>query len=62
MLLWDVTPFNTTGDEVEKVLENMRVTVNKNMIPGDTSPLKPGGIRIGLPALTTRGFLEKDMW
>ena len=48
------------GARVEKVLEHCGVTVNKNSVPGDTRPFVPGGLRIGTPALTTRGLKEKD--
>jgi|TARA_B110001450_G_scaffold238832_1_gene246184 glycine hydroxymethyltransferase len=39
----------------------MHITVNKNTIAGDKSAVTPGGIRIGSPAVTTRGYLEQDM-
>mmetsp|Transcript_15976 Transcript_15976/g.53885 ORF Transcript_15976/g.53885 Transcript_15976/m.53885 type:complete len:103 (+) Transcript_15976:1893-2201(+) len=41
-------------------MELANVALNKNTVPGDTSALSPGGVRMGAPALTTRGFSEKD--
>ena len=48
------------GARVERILELCCMATNKNTIPGDTSALTPGGIRMGAPALTSRGFMEKD--
>ncbi len=62
LLLVDVTPRNLTGKIAEQVLDAAGITVNKNMIPFDTrQPLDPSGIRIGTPALTTRGMREPEM-
>lgn len=49
------------GARVEKMLEAVNVVTNKNTVPGDKSAITPGGIRMGTPALTTRGFVEQDM-
>ena len=61
LLLWDVRPLGLTGSKVEYVLELADMTTNKNALPGDTSALHPGGIRLGTPALTTRGMTVLDM-
>jgi len=42
------------------LMEKCHITLNKNAVPGDTKPFVPGGVRIGTPALTTRGFRETD--
>jgi len=48
------------GARVEKILDLINIAANKNTIPGDVSAMTPGGIRMGTPALTTRGFTEED--
>ncbi|KAK1362706.1 SHMT domain-containing protein [Heracleum sosnowskyi] len=48
------------GSRVEKVLESVAIAANKNTVPGDVSAMVPGGIRMGTPALTSRGFVEED--
>jgi glycine hydroxymethyltransferase len=50
-----------TGSKVESALDEVHITLNKNTIIGDKSAVTPGGVRIGTPACTTRGYLEKDM-
>ena len=61
VVMWDLRPHGLTGSKVEKVLDLMHITVNKNSVVGDKSAANPGGIRIGSPALTTRGMKEDDM-
>ncbi len=63
LILADVkTSFNLDGGEVEEVLDKIGLTLNKNVIPDDPlPPFKPSGIRLGTPAITTRGLKEKDM-
>ena len=62
LMLVDLRPFNITGKELETHLDEVYITVNKNAIPND--PQKPAftsGVRIGTPAVTTRGLKEEDM-
>merc|ERR1719411_592084 len=60
LLLWDLRPLGVGGSRVEYVCDLAQITINKNTVHGDKSALSPGGVRIGTPALTTRGFKEKD--
>lgn len=62
LMLVDLRPKNLNGKEAQEVLDQAGITVNKNAIPFDTSsPFKPGGIRVGTPAVTTRGMKEEEM-
>ncbi|MFP4371893.1 MAG: serine hydroxymethyltransferase [Halanaerobium sp.] len=62
MMLVDLNNMEITGKEAEEALDKMGITVNKNTIPFETkSPFVTSGIRIGTPAITTRGMKEKDM-
>ena len=62
LILVDLRNKNYTGKEAEQLLDSIGITVNKNTIPYDKeSPFVTSGIRIGTPAITTRGFKEKDM-
>jgi len=62
MMLADLTPFNITGKDAERVLEQAGITVNKNAIPFETrSPFITSGIRIGTPAITSRGMKTAEM-
>lgn len=60
LLLWDLRPKGITGSKVEHACDLCHITLNKNAVMGDISALSPGGVRIGTPALTTRGFKEAD--
>lgn len=64
LLLVDVkSKLGITGKEAETVLDKINITVNKNTIPNDTeSPTKTSGIRLGTPAMTTRGFKEEEFY
>ncbi|KKR48691.1 MAG: serine hydroxymethyltransferase [Candidatus Magasanikbacteria bacterium GW2011_GWC2_40_17] len=62
LLLIDVTNKGLSGKEAQNALDKAGITVNKNMIPDDPrSPMDPSGIRLGTPAITTRGMKEKEM-
>lgn len=62
MLMDVVESFGVTGDIVEKTLDKINITLNKNAIPDDVNPpYKPSGVRLGTPAITTRGMKEKEM-
>jgi glycine hydroxymethyltransferase len=62
LMLVDLRPKQLTGKEAEQLLDRAGITVNKNTIPGDPqSPFVTSGIRLGTPALTTRGFGEVEM-
>jgi glycine hydroxymethyltransferase len=62
LLLVDLRPLEVTGDVAEKALDKAGITVNKNMIPYDPKPAKvTSGIRVGSPALTSRGFGPDEM-
>ncbi|HEX5394928.1 MAG TPA: serine hydroxymethyltransferase [Candidatus Saccharimonadales bacterium] len=63
LILADVkTSFDLDGGEVEEILDKIGLTLNKNVIPDDPlPPFKPSGIRLGTPAITTRGLKEEDM-
>uniref|UniRef100_A0A7N2MDS1 Serine hydroxymethyltransferase-like domain-containing protein n=1 Tax=Quercus lobata TaxID=97700 RepID=A0A7N2MDS1_QUELO len=64
MIIWDggILPIRVgiDGARVEQILDFASITLNKKSVPGDKSALVPGGIRIGSPAMTTRGFTEKE--
>ena len=62
LMLVDLRKFNITGKELEHNLDEVRITANKNAIPNDPqSPFITSGVRLGTPAVTSRGFIEEDM-
>jgi glycine hydroxymethyltransferase len=62
LMLVDLRPKEINGKDAQNVLDRAGITVNKNAIPFDTYPIfKPGGIRLGTPAVTTRGMKEEEM-
>lgn len=62
LLLINLTNKGVTGQEAEEALDKAGITLNKNMVPDDPrSPMDPSGIRLGTPALTTRGMKEEEM-
>ncbi len=62
LMLMDLTPFELTGKAVEKLLDDAHITANKNTIPNDPkSPFVTSGIRLGTPAVTSRGMNTGDM-
>uniref|UniRef100_A0A7S3UA41 Serine hydroxymethyltransferase n=1 Tax=Picocystis salinarum TaxID=88271 RepID=A0A7S3UA41_9CHLO len=60
LVLWDLRPLGITGNKMEKVCDLCHITLNKNAVFGDSSALSPGGVRIGAPAMTSRGLKEED--
>ena len=62
LMLVDLTPFDITGKDMERMLDDVNITVNKNTIPKEQrSPFVTSGIRVGTPASTSRGMVESDM-
>ena len=63
LMLVDLQNLGLTGKEVEKLLDEVHITVNKNTVPNDPqSPFVTSGIRVGTPAVTTRGAVKEDMY
>ena len=61
-MLIDLTGMELTGKELERRLDDVHITANKNTVPGEQrSPFVTSGVRIGTPAITTRGLVESDM-
>ncbi len=61
LMVIDCSPIPLGGMEAETLLEAAGITANRNAIPGDASPFYPSGVRVGTPAVTTRGMKERDM-
>ena len=61
LLLLDLRPLGLAGTDAEKYLERAGIIANRNSLPGDISPFRPSGIRLGTPAITTRGLKPHDM-
>ena len=61
IVLWAVKQAGVTGSKVERACEYVGISLNKNCVPGDKSPLNPGGVRIGTAAMTSRGVKEDDI-
>eukprot|EP00286_Rhodomonas_abbreviata_P029340 CAMPEP_0181301018 /NCGR_PEP_ID=MMETSP1101-20121128/7200_1 /TAXON_ID=46948 /ORGANISM="Rhodomonas abbreviata, Strain Caron Lab Isolate" /LENGTH=470 /DNA_ID=CAMNT_0023406295 /DNA_START=30 /DNA_END=1442 /DNA_ORIENTATION=+ len=60
LVLWDLKPQSLTGSKMQTICDFVSITLNKNAVLGDKSALTPGGVRIGSPALTTRGMKEAE--
>lgn len=60
LVLWDLKPQQLNGAKMQLVCDHTAITLNKNAVLGDRSALTPGGVRLGSPALTTRGLNEED--
>ena len=60
LMLINVKERGLTGSKVEKLCDALHITLNKNTIVGDKSATTPGGVRVGTPAITTRGYLDDD--
>ncbi|CAJ1366519.1 unnamed protein product, partial [Effrenium voratum] len=60
LVLWDLRPHGLSGGKIEKVCEQASITLNRNAVHGDVSALSPGGVRVGAPAMTTRGCTTAD--
>jgi glycine hydroxymethyltransferase len=60
LILWDLRRLDLTGSKLEKLLEAASISANKNAVYGDVNAVSPGGLRLGSPALTSRGLKEAD--
>ena len=60
LLLWDLRSANVTGSKMQSACDAAHITLNMNAVAGDVSAMTPGGVRLGLPAMTSRGVMEED--
>ncbi|KAF5834402.1 serine hydroxymethyltransferase-domain-containing protein [Dunaliella salina] len=60
LVMWDLRPTGVTGGKMQVACDMCHVTLNKNAVVGDLSAMNPGGVRIGTPAMTSRGLKEED--
>ena len=60
LVLWDLRPTGFSGSKAQLLYDKCAITLNKNAVHGDKSAMNPGGVRLGSPALTSRGFVESD--
>jgi len=60
LVLWDLRPSGLSGAKMQEICDAVSITLNKNSVFGDKSAISPGGVRVGAPALTTRGMKEAD--
>jgi len=61
LMLINLRPSGSDGNRVQEILDRIHIATNKNTIPGDKSAMNPSGLRLGTPALTSRGMREEDM-
>jgi glycine hydroxymethyltransferase len=61
LMIIDLKPLNLDGKTAESLLERANIIANRNSLPNDTSPFNPTGIRLGTPAITSRGMKEREM-
>lgn len=61
LMVIDLKPLGLNGKIAEEILESANILANRNALPGDTSPFNPTGLRLGTPAVTSRGMKEKEM-
>jgi glycine hydroxymethyltransferase len=60
LMVVNVKRNGVTGNKMQEICDAIHVTLNKNTVVGDSSPMNPSGVRIGTPAITSRGYLEDD--
>ena len=60
LILVDLKPKGVDGARLQTAMDLVSITLNKNSVPGDKSALVPGGVRLGTPAMTTRGLKEEE--